>query len=90
MREHNLGRGAGLALYRHLCGRGTLLYYGTLRPSDWQSRQTAEHVIQRLAPAAKDLRSVAILFSGGVLAQLVPLAASPVLGRLFSPVEFGL
>jgi O-antigen/teichoic acid export membrane protein len=35
-------------------------------------------------------RPVAILFSGTALAQLVPLAASPLLARLYAPTDFGL
>lgn len=46
-------------------------------------------MIRRLALEAKGLRHVAVLFTGTVLAQLIPLAVSPILGRLFSPAEFG-
>ncbi len=46
----------------------------------------------RLASATRSsfVRNLVTLFSGSVIAQIIPLAAAPLLARLFTPQDFGI
>lgn len=51
-------------------------------------RLSVAHLLTRLRSSVF-VRNIATLTAGSVVAQLIPLASSPVLTRLYSPIEYG-
>ena len=47
-------------------------------------------MLRKLIPDSEFVRNFLTLMTGNVIAQLIPVLASPALTRLFSPAEFGL